>query len=119
MTLAERLYLGLADVTLVVHFAFVQNIWFRVAHVAAIGIVAAESLVGFVCPLTTWENQLRLMAGHGEYQGSFMQHWLHQVMFFELSEKAFAVIYVIFFAAVALSFWLVPPRRSRRMESNK
>ena len=139
MTPAQKLYLVLADAILVIHFAFVsfvlvglllvwvgklcgwnfvRNIWFRVAHLCAIGVVAAESLAGFICPLTTWENRLRFMAGGEEqYQGSFIQHWLHQVMFFELSENVFTVIYIIFFAAVALSFWFVPPRRRRQLIS--
>jgi len=136
MTLAQRCYLVLADLILIGHVAFVafvvmglilvwvgwfrdwkfvRNLWFRMAHLVAIGVVAAESLVGLVCPLTTWENHLRYLAGGAErYQGSFVQHWLHQVLFFELSESVFTVLYVVFFAAVALSFWLVPPRRSSR-----
>ena len=40
-----------------------RNFWFRGSHLGAIAVVAAESLVGFVCPLTTWENRLRLLAG--------------------------------------------------------
>jgi hypothetical protein len=142
MTAAQKLYLVLADAILVIHFAFVafvviglllvwigklcgwrfvRNIWFRVAHLCSIGVVAAESLAGFICPLTTWENRLRYMAGGEEqYQGSFIQHWLHQVMFFELNEKVFTVIFIIFFAAVALSFWLVPPRRrTQRIAASK
>ena len=136
MTPAQRCYLVLADLTLIVHAAFVafvvvglgliwmgrfrhwsfvRNFWFRGAHLGAIAVVAAESLVGFVCPLTTWENRLRLLAG-GEvrYQGSFIQHWLHQVMFFELNETVFTVLYVSFFTVVALTLWLVPPHWPRR-----
>lgn len=136
MTFAQRCYLVLADLTLIVHvafvafvvigliliwigrfcgWAFVRNFWFRIAHLAAIGVVAAESLAGFVCPLTTWENRLRLLAGGEErYQGSFVQHWLHRAMFFDLSESVFTVIYVVFFTVVALSLWFVPPHRPRR-----
>jgi hypothetical protein len=96
-------------------WAYVRNFWFRVAHLAAIGVVAAESLAGFVCPLTTWENQLRLLAGGGErYAGSFIQHWLHQLLFYDVSERVFTLIYVAFFTAVALSLWLVPPLRPGR-----
>ncbi|MSU57459.1 MAG: DUF2784 domain-containing protein [Pedosphaera sp.] len=136
MTPAQRFHLALADLTLIAHAAFVafvligllliwigrfrgwsfvRNFWFRVAHLAAIGVVAAESLAGFGCPLTTWENQLHLLAG-GEktYQGSFIQHWLHQVMFFDWSETTFTLIYIGFFTAVALSLWIVPPRMPRR-----
>jgi hypothetical protein len=137
MTITQRLYLLLADFTLVVHAAFVafvvvglllvwiggfcgwqfvRNLWFRLAHLAAIGIVAAQSLAGFVCPLTTWENRLRLLAGGEErYQGSFIQHWLHRVVFFDFPEHVFTLVYVSFFLVVALSLWLVPPQWRRRV----
>ena len=136
MTPLERFYLILADLTLVVHFAFVafvvvglvliwiggwrrwtfvRNVWFRVAHLAAIGVVAAEALTGCICPLTTWENRLRLLAGGQErYAGSFVQHWLHRVMFFDFSPRVFTISYVVFFGLVALSFWFVPPGRLGR-----
>ena len=128
--MTQRLYLALADLVLILHFAFVafvvigllliwigwlrrwnfvRNVWFRVGHLAAIGLVAAESLAGFVCPLTTWENQLRAMGGGQSYQESFVQHWLHRALFFDLGERVFTISYLIFFLAVALSLWLVPP----------
>jgi uncharacterized protein DUF2784 len=132
MTTLQRFYLVLADLVLVVHAAFVafvvvglvliwigrlrrwsfvRNIWFRAAHLAAIGVVAAESLADFVCPLTTWEDQLRLLAGGEQrYQGSFIQHWLHRLIFFDLGESVFTIAYIAFFLVVALSLWLVPPR---------
>ena len=135
MTLLQRLYLALADAILVVHTAFVvfviaglvliwvgrlrgwvfvRNIWFRVAHLAAIGVVAAESLLGFVCPLTAWENRLRLLAGGEQrYEVSFIQHWLHRVIFFDFSERVFTIIYLVFFLVVALSLWRVPPHWPR------
>jgi hypothetical protein len=135
MTLFQRVCLALADMVLLVHaafvafvvvglaliwagrfrsWAFVRNFWFRAAHLAAIGVVAAESLSGFVCPLTTWEDRLRLLAG-GEhrYAESFVQHWLHQVIFFDLSEGVFTLAYIVFFLSVALSLWWVPPRWPR------
>jgi hypothetical protein len=96
-------------------WSFVRNGWFRLTHLAAIGIVAAEALTGLICPLTTWENQLRQLAGsEARYAGSFMQHWLHQVLFFDADANFFKVAYLIFFLAVALSLWLVPPRLPRR-----
>ena len=140
MTPVQRFYLVLADLMLIVHtafvafvvigllviwigrfrhWAFVRNFWFRLLHLAAIGVVVAESVMGFVCPLTTWENQLRLRAGNeSRYQESFIQHWLHQVLFFDLDEKVFTVLYIAFFLLVGLSLWFVPPRwpRPRRME---
>lgn len=143
MTPLQRFYLGLADLVLVVHtsfvafvvvglvliwigwlrhWAFVRNFWFRVAHLAAIGVVAAEALSGSICPLTTWEDQLRLLAGGEQrYAGSFIQHWLHQVIFFDLSERVFTIAYVAFLLAVALSLWFVPPRwpRCNRVQKDR
>jgi len=129
-------YRLLADVILVVHFAFVvfvvvgllgvwagrflhwswvRNFWFRLAHLLAIGIVAGEAIGGVVCPLTTWEARLRELAGEaGGYQGSFVQHWVHRLMFFEASQSTFTVIYVAFFALVLASFWWVKPRWPKR-----
>lgn len=136
MTQAQWLYLLGADAILLIHFAFVlfvfggmcliwigrwrrwkfvRNFWFRVAHLTAIATVAVESLAGYVCPLTTWENQLRLLAGAEErYAGSFIQHWLHRLMFFEWPERTFTILYLAFFLLVALSIWLVPPQRRSR-----
>ena len=135
MTGAQRFYLFLADVTLIVHFAFVafvvgglmliwmgglcrwsfvRNLWFRLTHLAAIGFVAGEALAGVVCPLTTWEDKLRLLAGdEGLYQGSFIKHWLHKLMFIEANQSTFTIAYAAFFLAVALSLWFVPPRWRR------
>ena len=132
-------YLLAADALLILHFAFVafvvlglaaiwighfrrwpfvRNFYFRLAHLLAIAAVVLESLGGVVCPLTTWENKLRLLAGGGEtYAGSFIQYWLHRILFFDLSEDIFKLIYAAFFAAVALSLRLVPPKMPPRKKS--
>jgi hypothetical protein len=100
-------------------WAFVRNFWFRATHLAAIGMVALESVSGFICPLTTWENRLRLLAGGEErYQGSFIAHWLHRLIFFDLDERVFTVAYLAFFVAVAFSFWLIPPRWPHRARAD-
>jgi len=136
MTAFQQFCLALADVILLIHaafvafvvvglvliwagrfcgWAFVRNFWFRAAHLGAIGLVATESLANFECPLTTWENRLRLLAGdQTHYAGSFIQHWVARLIFFDLDERVFTVIYIVFFLAVALSFWQVPPRWPRR-----
>lgn len=92
-------------------WTFVRNPWFRLAHLAAIGIVTAGSLAGIVCPLTEWENQLRLQAGTGTaYRDSFLQHWIHRFLFYQADERIFTAAYVLFFLAVLLSLWIVPPQ---------
>lgn len=129
--MSSQSYLRLADLVLVVHFAFVafvllgliliwtgyflrwefvRNFWFRLAHLLAIAVVAAEALLNIVCPLTVWENQLRALGGSGQYEESFVEHWLHKLMFFHADKWVFTASYVAFFLAVALSFWVVKPR---------
>ena len=129
------LYRLLADVVLVVHFGFVsfvvggliliwigwalrwewvRNFWFRLAHLIAMGIVLAEALGGVICPLTTWEDKLRWMAGDGvRYGGTFIQHWLHRVMFYDVSNATMTAAYSVFFTLLAASLWVVKPRWPR------
>ena len=128
-------YSVISDLILAVHFAFVSfivaglvviwigclrrwrlihNFRFRVAHLLAMGFVLFESIVGIVCPLTAWEDKLRLRAGEGlTYEGSFIQRWLGRVLFFDASERVFTAIYAGFFVLMVLTFWVVPPSRSK------
>ncbi|NUM79804.1 DUF2784 domain-containing protein [bacterium] len=121
----------LADIILIIHFLFVgfviagllliffgawrrwrwiRNFWFRILHLCAIGLVAGESLLGIVCPLTTWENQLRSKNG-GAYQTSFIQHWVHKIIFYDAPEYLFTIIYVIFtLVVIATLVWIRPNR---------
>jgi hypothetical protein len=60
--------------------------------------------------LTTWENLLRERAGSAAYSESFIQHWLHRLLFFEAPFWVFTTIYLAF-ALVLLSLWLRDRRR--------
>jgi len=84
---------------------FVRDLRFRLAHLAAILFVAGESLIGMVCPLTEWEDALR----GTKTDGSFIQRWLHHLLFYDLPEAAFTTIYLLFALLVAATFRLVPP----------
>ena len=120
-----------ADFILIVHFAFVlfvvgglaaiwigaalrwewiRRAWFRTTHLAAIVFVAAESIAGVVCPLTIWEDALRGRAT----EASFIARWVHAVMFYNLSEAVFTLLYVAFAGLVLLTYWLVPPQKKAR-----
>src|SRR5207249_2342877 len=95
MQSVKNIYSLLADLVLLVHFGFVafvvvgfvviwvgyfcrwpfvRDLRFRLVHLLAMTLVLAEALAGFVCPLTTWERQLRIRAGDGTgYSGSFIR----------------------------------------------
>lgn len=90
---------------------FVSAFSFRVAHLLLIGFVAAESVLGAICPLTTWEDALRTKAGADpRYTGGYVAHWLHRLIFYDLDERFFAVGYGLFFALVLFTLVWVKPR---------
>ncbi len=90
---------------------WVRNPWFRGIHLATILIVVAEAWLGIVCPLTTWEQQLRRLAGQSTYGGDFVGRWLHEVLFLELAPWVFTTIYTLFGLAVLATWVFAPPRR--------
>ena len=125
----------LADAILIVHFMFVLFViggfalilfgavagaalrwsWvraraFRSAHLGAILLVAAESLVGVACPLTVWENALRRS---GPQDASFVGRWVARLLYYDFPEWMFAAVYTVFALAVALAWHLVAPHPAK------
>jgi hypothetical protein len=90
---------------------WVRNWWFRVAHLAAILIVAGETVLDIPCPLTVWEQRLRAWAGAEVSRGTFVGDLLHNLIFVEAPPWAFTAAYVCFALLVAATFVLAPPRR--------
>lgn len=94
---------------------WVRNPWFRGVHLAMILIVVAEAWLGITCPLTTWEKQLRRLAGETTYRGDFIGRWLHEALFFDLPPAVFTLIYTAFGLAVLATWVFAPPRRRDRV----
>ena len=94
-------------------WAWVRNLWFRITHLIAIGVVVAQSWADVVCPLTTLEMILRSKAGEATYAGSFIAHWLEALLYFNAPTWVFAVCYSIFGALVVATWLWIPPRRAR------
>jgi hypothetical protein len=88
-------------------WAFVRNFYFRVVHLLLIGVVAAESVFGIWCPLTTWEDALRSEPLH---PNGFIAHWLHQLLFYDFPAWVFTVAYLLFFLLVVVTFYIVRPQ---------
>ena len=130
-----RLYQALADAVLTLHvgivvfvigglvlivvgnlrsWRWVNGIAFRLAHLAAIAVVAAEAWLGVTCPLTTLEMWLRTMARVATYDGSFLEYWLRRVLYYDAPAWAFTLAYSLFALAVAAAWWRFPPRFGRR-----
>lgn len=94
-------------------WAWVRTPWVRLAHLALIGFVVGQSWLGEICPLTVWEQSLRLQAGLGSYGGSFIEHWLSRLIFFNAPAWVFIAAYTAFGTLVLLSWWWWPPRWKR------
>jgi hypothetical protein len=128
------IYLLLADAVLILHALFVafvvfslflvlggglfgwgwvRNLWFRLAHLLAIGIVVLQSWLGIICPLTHWEMELRALGGETVYAGSFVAYWLHRILFYQAPDWVFTLIYSLFAALVAASWYWVRPGSTR------
>ena len=95
---------------------WVRDPWFRLVHLAAIGVVVVQSWLGLVCPLTTLEMALRARAGETTYAGTFVSHWLDALLYHRAPPWAFVVAYTVFGVAVLASWFTVRPRglRERR-----
>lgn len=94
-------------------WGWVNRLWFRLAHLAAIAFVVAESWLGVVCPLTTFEMWLRVRAGEPAYAGGFIEHWLQYLLYYNAPAWVFTLGYSLFGLAVLATWWLFPPARRR------
>ena len=93
---------------------WVNVLWFRLAHLAAIAIVVAEAWFGAVCPLTSLEMWLRAKARATTYAGTFIEHWLQRILYYEAPAWVFTLGYTIFALIVVATWWYFPPRSTRR-----
>jgi hypothetical protein len=87
---------------------WIRNPWFRYLHLAAIGLVAVEALLGVACPLTVWEDLLR----GGSRPESFIARWTHRLLFYRAPEWVFTAAYLAWALATLATLRLVPPRRT-------
>jgi len=137
----QKTFLFLADLVLIAHalivfsivggfvviwmgyfrnWNFTRNFYFRLAHLLVMGFVAVQTILGKDCPLTIWENQLRTKGGATEsYEGTFVGHWLGQILFFELNPKTFVVLYTLLFALIAWTFFKVKPQFPQKWRARK
>ena len=135
-------YLIIADALLITHVLFVvfvvggllviiaggllswpwvRNPWFRLVHLLCIAVVVVQSWAGIICPLTTLEMAVRARANSATYGGAFISHWLNKLLYYQLPEWVFVVVYSIFGALVLFTWYGVRPRpfgsRGHRDES--
>ncbi len=85
-------YLILANLVVILHFAFVLFVvfggllvlrrpWVAWLHIPAFLWGAALEFCGWICPLTPLENFLRQQAGGTGYQSGFIEHYLLRLLY--------------------------------------
>lgn len=101
-----------------------RNPWFRFSHLIMILIVVVEESVGWRCPLTIWEEQLRELAGQPGQLDTFMARLGHYLLFSKdincgWSQQTISAVNVAFGALVVQALLMYPPRwfRFGRAES--
>ena len=92
-------------------WGWVRRPGFRVPHLVCTLIVPLEALIGYVCPLTTWEHELRLRAGERPEEISFMGRLARDLLFYQAPDWVFTVSYVAFGLIVVATLLFVPMRR--------
>jgi hypothetical protein len=124
-------YQALADTVLFLHFGvvlfvvlglpailigsrlgwtWVSHLGWRLAHLAAIGVVIVQAWLGQSCFLTALESSLRMQAGQAGYPGSFIAYWVQRVLYYQAPMWVFALVYAAFGLLVVWAWWRYPPR---------
>jgi Protein of Unknown function (DUF2784) len=103
VTMVPLVYIGAAR-----HWAWVRNLRWRLLHLGAIVLIAAESLLGIDCPLTIWEDTLRRQ----QTASGFIERWVDGVLFYDAPTWVFTAAYVAFATLVAITWVAVPPTRA-------
>jgi len=87
------------------NWRLVRIAWLRLLHLALLGLVAAQALMGRACILTLWQNEL---TGNRQPPEPMILHWVNGIIYWNLPIWAFALLYTaVFLYVLALSF-LIP-----------
>ena len=114
---------ALATAVVLLHMAFVAFViaggalalrWPRVAwvHVPAALWGACIALGGWICPLTPFENWLRVQGGRAPYTTGFLEHYLLPILYPVAMTRDLQIATGVFVVALnGLVYWRVLRRR--------
>ena len=101
----------------ILRWRWIRGRVFRIAHLIAVVVVSIESMADVLCPITEWEYRLRVLAGQtAEQDITFIGRLIRLVVYYDLPDWAFSVMYIGFGVLVALTFFLIPPYWGRQNE---
>ena len=114
----------LADAVVVIHFGFVVFVavgglvawrypFVLLAHVPAVAWALGIVTIGYPCPLTGVEHDLRIRAGSKAYEGGFIDRYITGVLYptrYEQSMQALVAVGIITAYVGLASRWRLSPR---------
>lgn len=106
--------MGLIWIGVLLHWGWVHRPLFRLTHLTCTLIVPIEAVSGVICPLTTWERELRLEAGQYAEDISFVGRLARDLLFYRAEQWVFTLCYVAFGLAALATLLFVPIRRAPR-----
>ena len=127
MIAAQSFYSLLADLVVLVHFAFVLFVilgGFLVArrrrvmpfHLAAAIWAALIEFSGWICPLTPLENRLRAKSGSDGYDSDFVAHYILPILYPEelTRETQIALGTVVIMINLGIYGWILRYKSGRK-----
>ena len=117
----KMLFLVLADVVVFLHLAWIiflilgawpgaRRAWVKWTHLAALAFSVCLQVFGWVCPSTHLEIWLRHAGGASPYEGTFIGHYLQQIVYAPLPPNA---IFLGTLVVVAVTLWIYFGPRQR------
>lgn len=128
INIAAMIYRLLADTLLLLHLFFILFVVFggllslrwrgaMYLHLPAAIWGTLIEFMGWICPLTPWENRLRHLAGDEGYSGGFIEHYLLPLVYPGGLTREIQIILGVAVLVVNLVIYVAVARKWRR-ESN-
>ena len=84
---------------------WIKNRNLRLLHLSLMGVITVETIIGLTCPLTVLENIFR----DSDYSSSFMSYWLAQILYWDLPNLVFVILYSLCLGWVSILWKVCPP----------
>jgi hypothetical protein len=95
----KTLFLVAADAVVILHLLWIVFLilgalpgrrwaWVKWMHIASLAFSVALQVFSWICPLTYLEIWLRKLGGAQPYEGTFIRHYVDQVVYAEIPRNA-------------------------------
>jgi len=107
-------FLAVADAVVVLHLLWIVFLilgalpgrhwpWVRWTHLASLALSVVLQVFGWICPLTHLEVWLRRLGSAQPYEGTFIRHYVDQLVYAEIPRGALLIGTLI---VVVISVWI-------------